>query len=72
MNHSTQSSSAGSEEAIRKFCARDFTGAKILFSRFLEFFPDDKLAKSYLERSIEYELQALGKAWDAMEDFEKK
>jgi len=32
-----------------------FTQAKILFSRFLEFYPDDSLAKMYLERSLEYE-----------------
>ncbi len=29
------------EEGVRKFRDRDFTQAKILFSRFLEFYPDD-------------------------------
>src|SRR4029077_10269746 len=29
------------EDALRKFRARDFKEAKILFSRFLEFYPDD-------------------------------
>jgi len=43
------------EEGIRKFRDRDFTQAKILFSRFLEFYPDDSLAKMYLERALEYE-----------------
>ena len=38
-----------------KFRARDFTQAKILFSRFLEFYPDDLLAKMYLDRALRYE-----------------
>src|SRR5213078_2997750 len=37
------------EEGLEKFRARDFDEAKILFSRFLEFYPDDLLAKMYLE-----------------------
>ena len=36
------------EEGLEKFRTRDFTEAKILFSRFLEFYPDDLLAKMYL------------------------
>src|SRR5205085_9607499 len=32
------------EEALTKFRERDFTQSKILFSRFLEFYPDDSLA----------------------------
>src|SRR5207253_6369091 len=35
------------EEAIVKFRKRDFKGAKILFSHFLEFYPDDALGKMY-------------------------
>src|SRR4029453_4655636 len=31
------------EEGLEKFRARDFTDAKISFSRFLEFYPDDFL-----------------------------
>src|SRR6267143_504566 len=34
------------EEGLEKFRARDFTEAKLLFSRFLEFYPDDLLAKT--------------------------
>jgi len=45
------------EEGLQKFRARDFTEAKILFSRFLEFYPDDLLAKMYLDRALEYERQ---------------
>jgi adenylate cyclase len=60
------------EEGIRKFRDRDFTQAKILFSRFLEFYPDDSLAKMYLERSLEYEQTPPDKAWNAVEVFEKK
>ena len=60
------------EEAIRKFRERDFTQAKILFSRFLEFYPDDKLAKMYLERALEYEQAPPDQAWNAVEVFEKK
>src|SRR5213079_3018927 len=33
------------EEGLEKFRERDFTQAKILFSRFLEFYPDDLLAQ---------------------------
>src|SRR5881628_2516003 len=43
------------EEGLEKFRARDFIRAKILFSRFLEFYPDDLLAKMYLARSLDYE-----------------
>jgi adenylate cyclase len=60
------------EEAIVKFRGRDFTQAKILFSRFLEFYPDDFLAKMYLDRALEYEKTPPDKAWNAVEVFEKK
>jgi adenylate cyclase len=60
------------EEALEKFRARDFTDAKILFSRFLEFYPDDLLAKMYLDRALEYEKQPPDEAWNAVEVFRKK
>jgi len=60
------------EEGLEKFRARDFTQAKILFSRFLEFYPDDRLAKMYLERTLEYEQAPPDEAWEAVEVFEKK
>jgi adenylate cyclase len=60
------------EEALEKFRARDFTDAKILFSRFLEFYPDDLLAKMYLLRALEYEQAPPDEAWDAIEVFKKK
>jgi adenylate cyclase len=60
------------EEGMQKFRARDFTGAKILFSRFLEFYPDDALAQSYLGRALEYETQPPDEAWSAVEVFQKK
>src|SRR5947207_11734699 len=60
------------EDAIRKFRDRDFKEAKILFSRFLEFYPDDVLAKMYLERSLEYEKTPPDAAWNAVEVFQKK
>jgi hypothetical protein len=60
------------EEGLERFRARDFTEAKILFSRFLEFFPDDLLAKMYLDRALEYEQTPPDEAWDAVEIFEKK
>ena len=60
------------EEGLRKFRARDFKEAKILFSRFLEFYPDDFLAKMYLERALEYELQPPDDAWIGVEVFTKK
>lgn len=60
------------EEGITKFRARDFTGAKILFSRFLEFYPDDLLAKNYLERALAYEAQPPEESWNAADIFTKK
>ncbi len=60
------------EEGLEKFRARDFTDAKILFSRFLEFYPDDLLAKMYLNRALEYEKAPPDEAWAAVEVFEKK
>jgi adenylate cyclase len=60
------------EDAIRKFRDRDFKEAKILFSRFLEFYPEDKLAKMYLDRALEYEQTPPDEAWNAVEVFQKK
>jgi adenylate cyclase len=60
------------EQGIRKFRERDFTQSKILFSRYLEFYPEDYLAKMYLERSLEYEQEPPDDAWDAVEVFYKK
>ena len=60
------------EAGFRKFRERDFTRAKILFSQFLEFYPDDALAKMYLERALEYEEQPPDAAWNAVEVFKKK
>jgi adenylate cyclase len=60
------------EEALEKFRSRDFTQGKILFSRFLEFYPDDLLAKMYLGRALEYEQQPPDEAWNAVEVFQKK
>ncbi|HYK23766.1 MAG TPA: adenylate/guanylate cyclase domain-containing protein [Candidatus Acidoferrum sp.] len=60
------------EEGLEKFRTRDFTEAKILFSRFLEFYPDDLLAKMYLDRALEYEQTPPDEAWTAVEVFEKK
>ncbi|PYJ37531.1 MAG: hypothetical protein DME81_07940 [Verrucomicrobia bacterium] len=60
------------EEGLEKFRARDFTQAKILFSRFLEFYPDDLLAQMYLARSLDYERQPPDEAWNAVEVLTKK
>jgi adenylate cyclase len=60
------------EDALEKFRTRDFTDAKILFSRFLEFYPDDLLAKMYLQRALEYEQAPPDEAWEAIEVFQKK
>jgi adenylate cyclase len=60
------------EEGLEKFRARDFTESKILFSRFLEFYPDDLLAKMYLQRTLEYEQAPPDEAWGAVEVFTKK
>ena len=60
------------EEGLERFRGRDFTEAKILFSRFLEFYPDDLLAKMYLARALEYEQAPPDEAWEAVEVFQKK
>ncbi|MFN2623123.1 MAG: CHASE2 domain-containing protein [Chthoniobacterales bacterium] len=60
------------EAGFRKFRERDFTQAKILLSQFLEFYPDDALAKMYLERALDYEEQPPDAAWNAVEVFKKK
>jgi adenylate cyclase len=60
------------EEAIRKFRERSFVQSKILFSRFLEFFPNDSLAKMYLARTLEYERTPPDEAWKAIEVFKTK
>ena len=60
------------EEGLEKFRTRDFTEAKILFSRFLEFYPDDLLAKIYLDRALKYEQAPPDEAWHAVEVFKSK
>lgn len=60
------------EAGFRNFRERDFAQAKIVFSQFLEFYPDDALAKMYLERSLEYEEEPPDAAWNAVEVFKKK
>ena len=60
------------EAGFRKFRERDFTQARILFSQFLELYPDDVLARMYLERCLEYEEQPPDAAWNAVEVFKKK
>jgi adenylate cyclase len=60
------------EEGIKKFRSREFAEAKILFSQFLEFYPDDFLAKMYLERVLRYEKAPPDASWNAVEVFTKK
>lgn len=60
------------EEGVQRFRGRNFKEAKILFARFLEFYPDDQLAKMYLERSLEFEQQPPDESWDAAEVFTSK
>ena len=60
------------EAGFRKFRERDFAQAKILFSQFLEFYPEDALAKMYLERALEYEERPPDESWNAVEVFQKK
>jgi adenylate cyclase len=60
------------EEGLEKFRARDFNRAKILFSRFLEFYPEDSIAQMHLARALEYEQQPPDEAWNAVEVLTKK
>ena len=55
-----------------KFRKRDFKDAKILFSHFLEFYPDDPLGKMYLASTLEFEQSPPDEAWNAVEVFKKK
>ena len=60
------------EEAFQKFRQRDFHQAKVLLSRFLEFYPLDLLAKLYLERTLQYEQTPPDEDWNAVEVFGTK
>src|SRR5437867_358486 len=60
------------EEGIAKFRKRDFKDAKLLFSHYLEFYPDDSLGKMYLASALEYEQAPPDEAWNAVEVFKKK
>jgi adenylate cyclase len=60
------------EEGIRKFRDRDFAQAKLLFSRYVEFHPEDLLARMYLDRTLEYEVIPPDGNWNAVEVFQKK
>jgi adenylate cyclase len=60
------------ELGIQKFRGRAFTEAKILFSQFLEFYPEDFLAKMYLERALRYEKAPPDESWNAVEVITKK
>ncbi|MCA1658568.1 MAG: hypothetical protein LC627_04635, partial [Verrucomicrobiaceae bacterium] len=60
------------EEGITKFRERKFDEAKVLFSRFLEFYPEDFLAKMYFDRTLDYTQAPPDEAWDAVEVFTKK
>ena len=60
------------ENGLRNFRERNFKQAKVLFSQFLEFYPDDKLAKMYLERALEYEQAPPDESWNAVEVFQEK
>ncbi len=74
-SRSTRSFCAGwkrTRKGSGNFAARNFEKAKIFFERFLEFYPDDLLAKNYLERALEYEKQPPDESWTAAEVFTKK
>jgi adenylate cyclase len=60
------------EEAFRKFRQREFREAKVLLFRYLEFYPNDFLARLYLDRALEYETAPPDDAWNAVEVFKKK
>ncbi len=60
------------EEGIAQFRGREFTKAKVNFSRFLSSYPQDYLAKMYLERTVEYEKAPPDESWNAAEVFTKK
>jgi adenylate cyclase len=60
------------EEGIQRFREREFAKAQVLFSRFLEFYPEDELTKLYVSRILEYEQYPPGETWNAVEVFTKK
>jgi adenylate cyclase len=57
---------------FRKFRERDFAGAKVSFSGFLVAYPEDYLAKLYLERTLQYEVNPPPPDWNAVEAFTRK
>jgi adenylate cyclase len=60
------------EEGVQRFRERELAKAQILFSRFLEFYPDDELTKLYVARILEHEQYPPDKTWSAVEVFTKK
>jgi adenylate cyclase len=60
------------EAGFLKFRERDFGGAKILLTRFLEAYPNDFLARLYLQRAQEYETAPPNEDWNGVEKFERK
>jgi adenylate cyclase len=60
------------EAGFLKFRERDFGGAKILLTRFLEAYPNDFLARLYLQRAQEYETTPPNEDWNGVEKFERK
>jgi hypothetical protein len=60
------------EEGVTQFRGRKFADAKASFSRFLSSYPQDYLAKMYLDRAVDYEKQPPDESWNAAEIFTKK
>ena len=58
--------------AFRNSVSATFAQARLLFSEFLEFRPEDALARMYLDRALEYEEQPPDESWNAVEVFKKK
>ncbi len=60
------------EEGIRSFRAREFKEATALFAQFIVLYPNDHLAKMYVERSIELDQHQPDHSWNAADVFSKK
>lgn len=55
-----------SEHALHVYHQAEFTEAEVLFRGLLQFKPDDKLSKIYLERIAHYQSEPPGSDWDGV------
>jgi class 3 adenylate cyclase/CheY-like chemotaxis protein len=60
------------EEGVTRYLNKEFQKGLALFQKFLEFVPDDKAAKIYIQRSLYYMEHNVPMDWDGVEVLEEK